>query len=127
MRDDIIEGREIKINRGRKIDAMKADIRDSRLGRQVPRIVDVRRHRVDGVKGSSRMGCRKDVGGDPLATAEVAPGKSGLPLGRRRPGHQGHMIEPSRSQRRLEVAQIWDVSRIAVEIEGHRTGNKCYI
>jgi len=65
------------------------------------------------------MGCREDVGGNPLAAAQVAPGKAGLAGRRLDPGHQRHMIEPSRGKLRFEVAQIRDVGRIAVEVAGH--------
>src|SRR5262249_13600576 len=118
--DDVIERRQIEIGRGHEIDGVKANIRDRRLGCEAPRMVDVRRHRVDGVKGAARMGCSKDVGGDPLAAPQVAPGKAGAPGRRLDPGYQCNMIEPGGGQRRFEVAQVWDVGRVAMKIAGHR-------
>jgi len=69
MCDDVIEERQIEIDPSRKIDTVKTDIPDPRLGSKAPRMVDMRRHRVDGVEGAARMGCRENVGGDPLAAA----------------------------------------------------------
>ena len=118
--DEVIEWRQVETDRGGEIDGVKAHIRDRRLGREPPGMLDMHRHHVDAVKCSARMGSGEDRCGHPLAAAEVAPGEAVRARGWIDPANERHMVEPGGSQHRLEVAQIGNVGNVTVEITRHR-------
>src|SRR5205807_9179757 len=96
VRDDIIELRQLEIDRRSKIDGLQLQVRDRRSRRQPAGMIDVRRHCIDAVEYAARMGRGEDGGGDALAAAEVAPRETISPAGRLDPGGERHIIEPSR-------------------------------
>ncbi len=118
--DEVIEWRQVETGRGGEIDGVKVHIRDRRLCREPPGVLDMHRHHVDAVKGSARMGGGEDRCGHALAAAEVAPGEAVRARGRIDPANERHMVEPGGSQHRLEIAEIRNVGNVTLEITRHR-------